>query len=64
MSLSTVESRKAGRQYIGPKAQTQVPAEIEREVRAEATRRRCPRSEVWRELIEAGYSVWSARGEE
>lgn len=51
--------RGPGRPYIGPKAQTQVPEEIAEVVAKEAEYRRCPKADVWREIIEVGFSAWN-----
>jgi hypothetical protein len=56
--------RAGGRPYIGPKAQSAVPAEIFKAVEEEADGRGCPMSDIWRELIvEAWERRASAGGE-
>jgi hypothetical protein len=59
MQPLTAAPPKAGRAYIGPKAQTHIWPDIYQGVREEAKERGIPLSDVWRELLE---EAWAARG--
>lgn len=50
----TLNGTWSGRRYIGPKAQAAVHEEFFSRVAVEATDRRTPLTDVWREVIYAG----------
>ena len=55
MLATMTEPGKPGRPLIGPKAQAHIDQQIFDAVKAEAKTRKVTRSEVWREIIVAGY---------
>ena len=61
--MPIVVERKAGRPYIGPKAQAHIQPEIYEAVREEARERKITMSDVWREMLEESWARRTQRGE-
>jgi hypothetical protein len=61
--MQPVIERKAGRPYIGPKAQAHIQPEIYEAVREEARERKVTMSDIWREMLEEAWARRNRRGE-
>lgn len=58
-TIEVGDGRLPGRPPIGPKAQAAVSPDIYEAVKKEAEARGCNKADVWREIIELGWTAWN-----